>query len=84
MFEDLFEAATGRWGLVALVLLVMPGGRKFLRTAAKETIRAGLTVSDRVKELVAEVREEASDVVAEVQAERKEQTKQKHAHKVES
>ncbi len=83
MFEDLMEAATGRWGLLAVVLIALPGGRKFLRTAFKEVIRAGMVVSDRVKDLAAEVREEASDVVAEIQAERKDHSK-KHAHKAEA
>ena len=80
MFEDLLETVSGKWGLLALVLVVMPGGRKLLRTAAKETIRAGIIVTDRVKDLAAEIREEANDVVAEIQAERKDLSK-KHAHK---
>ena len=82
MFEDLMEAATGKWGLVAIVLLALPGGRKFLRAATKEAIRAGMVVTDRVKDLAAEIREEASDVVAEIQAERKDHQK-KHSHKAE-
>lgn len=80
MFEDLLEAATGRWGLIAVVLLALPGGRKFLRAATKEAIRASMIVTDRVKDLAAEIREEASDVVAEIQAERKDHQK-KHTHK---
>lgn len=83
MIEELMEAATGRWGLIALVVLAMPGGRKMLRTVAKEAIRAGIVVTDRVKDLAAEIREEASDVVAEIQAERKDHQK-KHAHKAEA
>lgn len=83
MFEDLMEAATGRWGLIAVVLLALPGGRKFLRAATKEVIRAGIVVADRVKDLSAEIREEASDVVAEIQAERKDHQK-KHSHKAEA
>ncbi len=83
MWEEVMERATGRWGLIAVVLLAMPGGRKFLRTAAKEVIRAGMVVSDRVKDMAAEIREEASDVVAEIQAERKD-TQKKHAHKSEA
>ncbi len=83
MLEELFGVVTGRWGLLAVVLFVMPGGRKFLRTAAKGVIRAGLVVSERVKEIVSEVREEATDVVAEVQSERKGHAK-KHTHKEEA
>jgi hypothetical protein len=70
MIEEVMEAATGRWGLLALALVAFPGGRKFLRTAAKEVIRAGITVSERAQELAAEIKEEASDVVAEVRSER--------------
>ena len=81
MLEELWELATGRWGLAALVLIALPGGRKALRTVAKEAIRAGLTVSEGAKDLYAEIKEEAADVVAEVQAERKNQH-EKHAHKV--
>jgi hypothetical protein len=71
MFKDLWEAATGRWGLAAIILLAMPGSRKMVRTVAKEAVRAGLTVSESMKDLVAEIKEEADDVVAEIKAERK-------------
>ncbi|MCA9804324.1 MAG: DUF5132 domain-containing protein [Cyanobacteria bacterium HKST-UBA02] len=70
MLEEITKLASSRWGLAAVVLLAMPGGRKMLRTVAKEAVRAGLTVSENVKDLVAEIQEEASDVVAEVKAER--------------
>jgi hypothetical protein len=70
MIDKVLEAATGRWGLLAVALVALPGGRKFLRTAAKEVIRAGITVVDRAQELAAEIKEEASDVVAEVRSER--------------
>ncbi len=70
MFEEIGKALTGRWGIAAAILLFMPGSRKFARAAAKEVIRAGLTVGDHAKDLLAEVKEEAGDVVAEVKAER--------------
>jgi hypothetical protein len=70
MFEDLLETVMGPWGLLAAALIVFPGGRKFLRSATKEAIRAGVVVGDKVKELASEIKEEASDVVAEVRAER--------------
>lgn len=83
MIEEVMEAATGKWGLLALALVAFPGGRKFLRTAAKEVIRAGITVSERAQELAAEIKEEASDVVAEVKHERAQKNNshdsQKHA-----
>ena len=70
MFKDLLEGVTGKWGLLALVVLAMPSGRRFIRSAAKEAIRAGVTVGERVKEMAEEIKEEANDVVAEVRAER--------------
>ncbi|MBU6451810.1 MAG: hypothetical protein KGS72_08540 [Cyanobacteria bacterium REEB67] len=79
MLDKIWEAATGKWGIIAVAVLALPGGRQALRSAGKEIIRAGIVVNDKVKEIVAEVREEASDVVAEVKAER-EQT-QKHDKK---
>lgn len=83
MFKDIAELVTSKWGLAAIVLLAMPGGRKLLRSAAKEAIRAGITISEGVKDLAAEIKEEASDVVAEVKAERAGDTKEKHKLKAE-
>lgn len=80
MLEEIWGAVSGKWGIAAVVLLAMPGGRKMVRTVAKEAVKAGMTVSEGVKDLVAEIKEEASDVVAEVKAERKNSDKQ-HAHK---
>jgi hypothetical protein len=77
MFKDIWEAVTGRWGLAALVLVTLPGGRKMLKSVAKEAVRAGLTISEGVKDLAAEIKEEASDVVAEVKAERKQSQQEK-------
>ncbi len=78
MFEEIVESVASPWTFVAAAILITRGGRKLLRAAGKEAIRAGLVVSDRLKEVVAEVKEEANDVVAEVKAERKDQSK---AHK---
>ncbi|MBI4534261.1 MAG: DUF5132 domain-containing protein [Candidatus Melainabacteria bacterium] len=75
MIEEIFEALTGRWGIAALILFAFPTSRKVVRTVAKGVIRAGITATDQVKDMVAEVREEASDLMAEVQAERRERTK---------
>jgi hypothetical protein len=69
MFEDLFGAVTGRWGILAIALVAFPGGRKFIRSATKEIIRTGVIVTDKVKDLASEIKEEASDVIAEVRAE---------------
>lgn len=73
---DWKDAIKSPWVLAAALLLGTNGGRKLLKTAGKEAIRAGLVVSDKVKEIVSEIKEEADDLVAEVQAERKAQEKQ--------
>ncbi|MCA9801009.1 MAG: hypothetical protein KC777_03430 [Cyanobacteria bacterium HKST-UBA02] len=57
MLEDLFEVATGRWGIAAAVLLLLPGGRKLIRRAVKESIKLGYSVSDFCGEIVSEARE---------------------------
>ncbi|MBX9694615.1 MAG: DUF5132 domain-containing protein [Cyanobacteria bacterium] len=77
MIDEIVKATTSRWGLAALVVLALPGGRKLLRQAAKEAVRAGITISEGVKDLAAEIKEEASDVVAEVKAERETNAKEK-------
>ncbi|MFN8551485.1 MAG: hypothetical protein U0103_08365 [Candidatus Obscuribacterales bacterium] len=71
MLEEIWGAATGKWGLLAVVLLASPAARKGLRSVAKEAVKAGLVVTDGVKDLVAEIKDEANDVVAEAKAERK-------------
>jgi hypothetical protein len=85
MFEEILEVAMGPWGIAAAVLLLLPGSRKMARTVTKEVIRAGMTVGDNVKDMLSEVKEEASDVVAEVRAERQQNAKGKdhagHSHK---
>ena len=68
---DLKDVVKSPWTLAAVLLLGTNGGRKLIKTASKEVIRAGMVVSEKVKGVVAEVREEADDLVAEVQAERK-------------
>lgn len=74
MWEEVLELAGSKWGLLGLgaVLLFSGGGRKVVRRAAKGVVKAGLTVSDAARELVAEIKEQGSDLIAEVEAERKE------------
>lgn len=72
---DWKDAVKSPWTLAAVLLFGTEFGRKVLKTAGKEVIRAGLLASDKVKEMVAEIKEEADDLVAEVQAERKAQEK---------
>ena len=80
MLEEIWGAATGKWGIVAVILLASPAARKGLRTVAKEAVKAGMTVSEGVKDLVAEIKDEANDVVAEVKAERKNGDKHEKQH----
>src|SRR5262249_33164618 len=70
MDEFLDAIPGGRLTLAALALLAVPGVRRQLRPLARAAIRAGLAVTDQVKELIAETREQASDLVAEARAER--------------
>ncbi|MDR3613940.1 MAG: DUF5132 domain-containing protein [Candidatus Obscuribacterales bacterium] len=81
MFEELFGALTGKWGIAALVLLALPASRKAVRTVAREAVRAGIAVGEGAKDLYAELKEEASDVVAEVKAERHQNHAKPTAHK---
>jgi hypothetical protein len=81
MFEEILETAVGPWGIAAVLLFAIPGSRKTLKTVAKEAVRAGLTISEGVKDLYSEIKEEAGDVVAEVKAERKKEAHEKVAHK---
>ncbi len=78
MWEEVLELVGTKWGLLGLgaLLMVAGPGRKVVRTAAKSVIKAGLDVSDGVREFVAEVKEQGSDLMAEVQAERKEAIEQ--------
>lgn len=75
------EALKSPWAIAAVLLVGTNGGRKLLKSASKEVIKVGLGVSDKVKEIVAEVKEEADDLVAEVQEERKTQAKDKQISK---
>ena len=70
MDEILDYVPGGRLTVAALALLALPGVRRQLRPAAKAAIRAGLVLTDGVKEMIAEAREQTSDLVAEVRAER--------------
>lgn len=79
MLEEILELATGRWGLLGLgALAVIAGpGKKVVRGALKEAVKAGMSVSDMTRELVAEVKEQGTDIISEVQAERKEVVREK-------
>ena len=82
MFEKIWESAWGKWGLAAGLWIAMPGGRKMVRSVLKEVVKVGLTASESIKEVVAEIKEEAEDVVAEIKAERAQtEPSLKHVHK---
>ena len=77
MFEEILEMLTGRWGIAALLLFGFPGGRKLTRRLAKGVVRAGITATEQVKGLVAEVREDVGDMMAEVKSEKVKSEKHK-------
>jgi hypothetical protein len=62
----------GPWGIAAIALIgatATDGGRKLLRSAAKNVIRAGFYVKEKSSGLVGEVKEQLADVVAEIKTE---------------
>ncbi len=79
MFEEILEALAGPWGIAALVLFAVPGGRKMVRCTSKAVIKVGLMAVDNAKVMIAEAKAEAGDLMAEVTAERKEHSKHSHA-----
>jgi hypothetical protein len=60
----------GPWLLGAVALLAIPGVRQSLRPLAKGAIKVGMNVTDQVKSLTAEAREQASDIYEEAKVER--------------
>jgi hypothetical protein len=71
------EDVTGRlvagalWGLGAgLLMTVTRDGGGGLRSVAKGVVKGYLTVTDRVQDVTAEMRENIGDLAAEVRAER--------------
>lgn len=62
----------GPWGIAAIALIGATGtegGRKLLRAAAKNAIRAGFYIKEKSSTVVGEVKEQLADVVAEVKQE---------------
>jgi ArsR family metal-binding transcriptional regulator len=83
MFEELFEALIGPWGIAAVLVLGTQRGRQLARSAFKETVKLSMVATERVKEAYAEIQEEAQDAIAEAHAERQDNSKHlkvKHAH----
>lgn len=75
LIENIGESFTeGFGGIIAGlgVVLVAPLVISSLRPVTKEAIKAGMYVSDKVKEFAAETGEQFSDIVAEAKAEMKE------------
>ena len=62
MFEAIWKGLSGRWGILALLVVASPTGRKFAKTAAKEIVRATIIAGEKVKELTAEIREEGGEL----------------------
>ncbi|HEY9718656.1 MAG TPA: hypothetical protein V6C69_14380 [Trichormus sp.] len=60
----------GPLAIAGILLLSTEGGRKVLKSLTKEAAKVGVAVYDKVKELTAEVREEATQLIEEAKAER--------------
>jgi hypothetical protein len=80
MFESIWRGLTGRWGMLALIVALTPTGRKITKTAVKELVRVGVTASEKVREITAEIREESSDILAEIKEERAAENGSKNNH----
>ncbi|HEY9712100.1 MAG TPA: hypothetical protein V6C72_01445 [Chroococcales cyanobacterium] len=70
MFQGLFRVLTGPIGVIGVLLVGTPGGRKLLKRASKEAIRAGVLVSEKAKELSQEIKDETAGLISEVKEER--------------
>ena len=75
MFEELFDALLGPWGIAAVLLFGTQRGRQIARSAFKETVKVSMVAGERLKEAYAEIQEEAQDAIAEAHAERQENNK---------
>lgn len=60
----------GPLALAGILLLTTDSGRKALKKLTREATKVGILVYDKVKEMSAEVREEASALIEEAKAER--------------
>jgi hypothetical protein len=60
----------GPLAVAGILLLSSEGGRKVLKTLTREALKVGVAVYDKVKELTAEVREEATQLIEEAKAEK--------------
>src|SRR6516165_6440861 len=69
MWEEIVETVAGPAGLVMVALVALPGGRKFLRSAAKVAVRAGFEASDGLQTVMTEAKERAQDLIDEVKDE---------------
>ena len=64
--EDILESLAGPWGwAVAAAFVLLPDGRKALRSVFKTTLKAGYCLTDTMSELVAEAKEEADKSMSE-------------------
>lgn len=70
MFDDLIELVFPGTGWLVLGVALGTAFSEQLRPVAKEAIKIGLTVSERVQEAAAEAYERGQDLVAEARHER--------------
>jgi hypothetical protein len=65
-----FGAFGGPLALVGIMLLGTDSGRKALKKLSREATKVGVQVYDKVKELAAEAREEATALIEEAKSEK--------------
>ena len=70
MFDELVEVMFPGAGWLAIGLAIGTAFSEQLRPVAKEAIKIGMTVGERVQEATAEAYERGQDLVAEARAER--------------
>lgn len=70
MFDELFDVVFPGGAFVALGVAIGATFSKQLRPVAKQAIKAGMNLSERMREAAAEASERAQDLMAEAQMER--------------
>jgi hypothetical protein len=70
VFDELFDIVFPGGAFVAVGVAIGATFSKQLRPVAKQAIKAGMTLSERMREAAAEASERAQDLMAEAQMER--------------
>jgi hypothetical protein len=80
VFDELFDIVFPGGAFVAVGVAIGATFSKQLRPVAKQAIKAGMTLSERMREAAAEASERAQDLMAEAQLERAVEMQQQQAN----